>query len=195
MENNNNQRGGSLLLTAFLCSIILGLSIAYAALSATLDVTVGKITQNSLTWNVGFQPGNVTGTASGATGLVCGAATVTADTVSVADSTLTTLHDKCTYPLTIKNTGSVGATLATIAQKTPSGVSCTGSGASMVCGNITYKLTTDAAGTTLLTTNRDLAASTGTLPVYFIAEYTGETTGGSASVQQNVGFTLTYNQK
>lgn len=195
MENNTTQKGGSLLLTAFLCSIILGLSIAYAALSATLNVTVGKITQNSLSWNVGFQTGSVTGTAYGATGLVCGTATVTANTVSIANSTLTTLHDKCTYPLTIQNTGTVGATLGNIAQLTPSGVSCTGSGATMVCGNITYKLATNQAGSTLLTTNLDLAAQTGTQPVYFIAEYTGETTGGEASVQQNVGFTLTYNQK
>ena len=189
----NQQKQGSLLLTAILCAALLGISIAYAALSATLTITMGKVTQSALSWNVGFTTGTVNATKVGSG--TCGAATVTADTVTVADTTLTTLHDKCTYALTIKNTGTVGATLATINPTNPSSVSCTNSGASMVCGNITYKLTTDSAGSTLLTTNKDLAASTGSLPVYLVAEYTGTTTGGSAATHTNAGFTLTYNQK
>ena len=189
----NQQKQGSLLLTAILCAALLGISIAYAALSTTLTITMGKVTQSALSWNVGFTTGTVNATKVGSG--TCGAATVTADTVTVADTTLTTLHDKCTYALTIKNTGTVAATLATINPSNPASVSCTNSGASMVCGNITYKLTTDAAGNTLLTTNKDLAASTGSLPVYLVAEYTGTTTGGSAATHTNAGFTLTYNQK
>ena len=189
----NQQKQGSLLLTAILCAALLGISIAYAALSATLTITMGKVTQSALSWNVGFTTGTVNATKVGSG--TCGAATVTANTVTVADTTLTTLHDKCTYALTIKNTGTVAATLATINPSNPTSVSCTNSGASMVCGNITYKLTTDAAGSTLLTTNKDLAASTGSLPVYLVAEYTGTTTGGSAATHTNAGFTLTYNQK
>ena len=193
MENEEKKKQSSLIITGILCAALLGISIAYAALTAALDITMGKVTQNALSWNVGFETGTVNATKVGSG--TCGAATVTADTVSVANTTLTTLHDKCTYPLTIKNTGSVGATLATIAPKTPTGVSCTNSGASMVCGNITYKLATDAAGSTLLTNNRDLAATTGTLNVYFVAEYTGTNTGSSATEYNNAGFTLTYNQK
>ena len=65
----------------------------------------------------------------------------------------------------------------------------------MVCENTTYKLTTDAAGQSLLGTNNTLAATSGTLGVYLIIEYTGESTGGSDTNQTNGGFTLTYTQK
>ena len=63
----------------------------------------------------------------------------------------------------------------------------------MVCGNITYKLTTDAAGQSLLGTNNVLANTTGTLDVYLTAEYTGTSTG-SDGVQNSGGFTLNYVQ-
>ena len=177
--------------------LIVGISVVYAALSSTLSITTGSVTQSEMSWNVAFQTGTVNATPGGTseTGRVCGAATVTADTVTVANTTLSKPEDSCTYALTVKNTGSLDATLATITPVHPGSTSCTNSGASMVCGNITYKLTTDAAGTTLLTTGGTLAKTNGTLPVYLVIKYTGATTNTSEVVQTAGGFTLVYNQK
>ena len=177
--------------------LIVGISVVYAALSTTLNITVGSVTQSQMSWNVAFQTGTVNATAGGtsATGRSCGAATVTADTVSVASTTLSKPDDSCTYALNIKNTGSIDATLATITPVAPGETSCTNSGASMVCGNITYKLTTDAAGSTLLTTGGTLAKTNGTLPVYLVIKYTGSTPSSTAVEQSSGGFTLVYNQK
>lgn len=177
---------------------VVGLSIAYAALSTQLTATLSTVKNDpsGTTWNVGFVAGTVNGTPGGtsATGRSCGAATVTASTVSVGETTLSKPDDSCTYALTIKNTGSIAATLASINATQPSGASCTVSGASMVCGNITYKLTTDASGNTLLAQGGTLAASTGTLPVYLVVKYTGSTVSSTAISQTNGSFTLTYNQ-
>ena len=98
MDNEQKQKRQSIIIVTLLCACLFGLAVAYAALSATLDITFGTLTQNALTWNVGFQTGTVNGTKTGTASTVCGAATVTSDTVSVASTTLTTLHDKCVYP-------------------------------------------------------------------------------------------------
>ena len=192
-ERKEQQNNKTILIVTLLCAALFGLSIAYAALSATLTITMGKVTQNALSWNVGFETGTVTGTKTG--GATCGQATATADTVTVANTTLQTLHDKCVYKLKIKNTGSVAAQLSSITAKSPASTTCnTSTTSQMVCGNITYKLTTDAAGSSLLGTGGTLAATSGTLDVYLSAEYTGTETG-SASEQNNGGFTLVYSQK
>lgn len=182
---------------AALVVAVIGLSVAYAALSATLNVNFGNVSQSAMTWNVGFQTGNVTGTASGTstTGLTCGTATVTADTATIGNTTLSKPGDTCTYALTIQNTGSIDANLATITPTTPTGITCSpATGGNMVCGNMTYKLTTDAAGSTILTNNRVLSANTGTLPVYLVVSYTGGDVNDSAVTQAGAAFTLVYNQ-
>ena len=176
---------------------VVGLSIAYAALSTQLSVTMSSVKNSTITWAVGFQPGTVTGVSSGTstTGLSCGDATVTASSVSVATTTLSKPEDSCRYALTIKNTGDTAATLDTINPTQPSGATCTtATGATMVCGNITYKLTTDQAGEVALTTGGSLAAQTGTLPVYLHIKYTGTSTSAEAISQTGGVFTLTYNQ-
>ena len=189
-EKTNKQ---TMIIVAFLCACLFGLAVAYAALSTALNITFGTVTQSALTWNVGFETGTITGTKTGSA--VCGEATATASTVSIANTTLTTLHDKCVYKLKIKNTGSVDAELATISAKTPTSTSCdTSTTSKMICGNITYRLTSDQAGQSLLGTSNTLVASTGTLDAYLIAEYTGTTTG-SSNEQNSGGFTLNYTQK
>ena len=67
----------------------------------------------------------------------------------------------------------------------------------MECGNITYKLATDQAGTTLLSSqiNSTLAKTNGTKDVYLIATYSSNSIGGSSNTQSGIGFTILYNQK
>ena len=195
MENEQRTNKQTIAIVTLLCASLFGIAVAYAALSATLNITFGKVTQNALSWNVGFETGTITATKSGSSNTVCGEATATTNTVSIANTTLTTLHDKCLYKLKIKNTGTVDAILASISAKTPASMSCdTSTTSQMVCGNITYKLTSDQAGQALLGTNNTLVANTGSLDVYLTAEYTGTTTG-SASEQNTGGFTLNYTQK
>ena len=182
--------------------ILASIGIAYAALSTTLTITMNKVTQNALTWNVAFNTGSVTGTASGTsdTGLSCGTATAAATAITVADTTLSKPGDKCTYAFTIKNTGGIAAKLGTLVPTKPSSITCTTQnastsvGAQMVCGNLTYKITTDSAGSTPLKTGTTIAASTGTQAVYLIVSYTGTDINSSDVTQSGGKFTFTYNQ-
>ena len=194
MENNKSNKGLYFVL-GVLCIAVVSLSIAYASLSQTLNINFGNLTQSTQSWDVGFIPGTVTGTATGTstTGLICGDATVTKDTVSVANSTISKPGDKCKYQLTIKNNGSINATLATITNIKPQSTTCTESGASMVCGNITYKLATDSNSQTLLAPNVALNSDQ-QITVYLTAEYTGATVQENQAVQTGAGFTLVYNQ-
>ena len=195
MEREENKNNRSMLIIALLCAALFGIAVAYAALSATLNITFNKISQDALVWNVGFETGTVTATASGSSSISCGEASVTANTVTIANTVLGTLHDKCIYPLKVKNTGTVAAILETIVAKTPTSTSCnTTTTSQMVCGNTTYKLTADSAGQTLLGTANTLAINS-SLDVYLIVEYTGEDTGGSSANQIGGGFTLNYIQK
>ena len=177
--------------------LIVGISVAYAALSSTLNISTGNVTQNTLSWNVGFQTGTVEGTEGGtsSTGMSCGEATVTANSVTIASSSLSKPDDSCTYQLAIKNTGGLDAQLTTITPVHPTSTTCTDSGASMVCGNLTYKLSTDAAGTTLLPLNGTLAKTNGSQTVYLIVEYTGTEVNDTVIEQSAGGFTLVYTQK
>ncbi len=194
-KEQSQQKRQTMIIVTILCACLFGLVVAYSALSTTLTITFGNVKQNSLSWNVGFETGTISGTKTGGSSVVCGDATATTNTVSIASTTLTTLHDKCVYKLKIKNTGSVDALLSTIAAQNPASTTCnTTTTSQMVCGNITYRFTSDQAGSTLLGTGSTLAASTGTLDVYLSAEYTGTTTG-SESIQNNGGFTLNYTQK
>ena len=195
MEEHIEGSKHTLIIVAILCAALLGLAVAYAALSAALNVTFGKVSQNSLIWSVGFESGSISGTKTGSNDTVCGTATATASTVSLNDTVLAMINDKCVYKLKIKNTGTVGAYLSLIAAKTPTSITCTNSTTSkMICGNITYKLTTDEAGESLLTTGNTLIASTGSLDVYFTAEYTG-TEPNSGNEQSGGGFTVNYSQQ
>ena len=176
--------------------LLLAITVVYAALSTTLNITINRVSQNAISWNVAFSTGSVTPTVGGTgdAGRSCGTATVDATTVTVANTTLSKPDDSCTYQLTINNTGSIDARLGTITPVHPSSTSCTDSGASMVCGNITYKLATNSTGTTLLATNSTIAKTTGTQTVYLIIKYTGATTSNTATTQSSGGFTLVYNQ-
>ncbi len=198
MENNKKISRESLVAVVLMMTVVIvGITVAYAALSTTLTITSSKVTQSALSWSVGFKTGTVTAVSSGSSneGRVCGTATVTSSSVTVSDTTLSKPEDTCTYALEVDNTGSIDATLGTITPVTPTNTSCTNSGASMECGNITYKLTTDSSGNTLLTTGGTLNKTNGKHYFYLVVKYTGTSLSESEQAQNNGGFTLIYNQK
>ena len=176
-----------------------GLSIAYAAMSTTLTTTFGKVTQNSLTWNVGFDTTStsVSATAGGtsATGRSCGTATITAGTVTIGDTTLSKPGDKCTWAVTIRNSGGIGAKLSSIAGTQPSGNTCSTQTGTMTCGNIKYSVTTDASGTTTVLKSGASLAANQTLAAYIVAEYVPtNAVQSSAITQTGATFKMTWAQ-
>lgn len=178
----------------------LALSIAFSSLSTLLNINYGDVNQSAQTWDVGFDtsgsPLAASSTGTSAAGRICGAATITKDSVSVADTQLSKPGDTCTWSLTIQNLGTIDAKLNSVTPIIGEN-SCTISGSSMECGNITYKLATDQAGTTLLSSqiNSTLAKTNGTKDVYLIATYSSNSIGGSSNTQSGIGFTILYNQK
>lgn len=173
----------------------LALSIAFSSLSTLLNINYGDVNQSAQTWDVGFDtsgsPLAASSTGTSAAGRICGAATITKDSVSVADTQLSKPGDTCTWSLTIQNLGTIDAKLNSVTPIIGEN-SCTISGSSIECGNITYKLATDQAGTTLLSSqiNSTLAKTNGTKDVYLIATYSSNSIGGSSNTQSGIGFTI-----
>ncbi len=184
-----------LLLVLFL---ILGISVAYAVttLTATLTVTTSSVKEAANTWNIAFNGSSATGTKGGTStdGITCGAATISGTTVTVAATTLTKPNDSCTYALTIKNTGSIDATLASIKYKTTSAGTYT-NGSTFTNDKLTYGLYTENTGTTALTTGGTLAKSSGTLNLYLVIRWTNDSLAGTEVTQSGASFQLVYNQK
>ena len=181
--------------------LLVGLSVGFAALSATLNITTSTVTQSPVTWNIGFQGSSASPTLGGtsATGRSCDDATITSSSVTITSATLSKPGDKCTYALTIKNSGTIAGSLYKVEPTKPTSTTCTVTNASssasakMVCGNLTYTLSASADDSTKLTTGSTLAAS-GTKAVYLILEYTGTTLNSSTVTQSSGAFTITYNQ-
>ena len=197
--NNKNKR--MIVIILVLVIALITLSVAFAALSATLKINFGNVNQTVQTWNVGFDttgsPKAATASGSSATGRTCGAATITATTVTIANTELSKPDDACRWDLVIKNSGTINAKITgiTATKPTGTGVSCTGSGAQIVCGNITYTLAKNTGGSTLLSTSDTIPATTGnTLNVYLIAKYTSNTPAAEAITQQNASFKITVGQ-
>ena len=185
----------SFIIIVVLCALLLGVSLAYAVLSSTFTITFGKIGTEPLTWEIGFEPGNVTGIAYTTSNSECGTATVTTNTVAIDDIHLVALNDKCVYRLRVKNTGGVPAELSAIVPKTPTSTACDTSNPShMICGNISYKLTSDDTGLSLLGLGNVVPQKTGIMDMYLVAEYTG-TEVAVVENQLGGGFAVTFTQK
>lgn len=194
MKNNKSLY----IIVGILIISLITLSIAFAALSTNLNINFGNVNQSAQTWNVAFTGSSVAGTASGSAstaGRSCGTATVTATQVNVGDTQLSKPDDKCQWVLTVKNNGSISAKLSTITANKGNNTcnigGTTGSQTSMVCGNITYTLTSD--GTTALPINTSLAANA-TQTVYVTAKYTGTGVNTTAVTQSGLSFVLGYTQ-
>lgn len=181
-----------------LAVLLLLLGIAYAALSTTLNVNFGDVTQTAQSWDVSFET-NSSITASvaglGPSGRSCGTASASGQTVTVSNTTLSKPGDRCRWTLKILNNGSINAKLSTISQVAPTGVSCTeNTKASMICGNITYKITTDSSGNNLIAVNKTINANSN-LNVYLFAYYSGADIHTGDIVQSNASFSLVFSQK
>ena len=186
--------------------LLLGVTVAYALLSTTLNVTVNTVTQSAQTWNVAFGASSYSPTKLGSsdTGRTCGNATVSGTVLTVAATTLSKPGDGCRYALTVKNSGTIGAILNSVSITAPSGTgastNCTvpsPATMSFTCGNILYKFTTDTAGNTLVATGSSgqTIAAGATATFYLHILYTPDTLQSTALTQTNAKFLLNYQQK
>lgn len=186
------------LIIGVLIFVMIGLMVAYAALSSTLNVSSGQVSQDALTWNVGFNTGTVYGQATGTdtTSIQCGTATATATTVSGIDVSLSRVGDKCSYYFYIANNGTIAAKINSITPKMPTDVSCSeANGSTMVCGDITYKLRYDSPDGTVQPAVGDVLSANGGLKrVFLTAEYTGSTVTDDDFFQSGFAFTIQYGQ-
>ena len=171
------------------------ISIAFAALSQTLNITSGKVTQNALTWNVGFVAGTYTGSPDGTSnnGLSCGSITATRNTLTVANTTLSKPGDVCRYSIPISNTGDLDAYLKSILYTKPTSTNCTIVAAntteerygSMTCGNIKYSIWSGCDFMSEISKN-----NTRSLKLY--VEYVGDSLNSSAVTQKNAQISVSY---
>lgn len=180
--------------------LLLSVSIAYAALSSTITVTVNKVTQQAMTWDIGFQTGTITGELTSTNSIAdCGSATATATTISGISTRLADVGDKCAYTFHILNKGTIGGKVSNIAIVKPADTTCTINGSTMVCGDITYKLRyNNATSTSLLALNDTIAPKSGSTPtdqtVVLTIEHTGTTASTTDYNQSGFSYTITYGQ-
>lgn len=187
---------------------VLGLSIAYAALSTTLNINFGNVTQSQQTWNIAFYP---TGTVQGnnnSTGATCGDASVQALSINIGATTLSKPGEKCIWTFTVKNSGSLAAKLSGIAAVAPTSTyaddNCIVDSSKIIkCHNVWYTLASDVSGTAL--TTGSILNSNATKTIYVIAEYVDTDLAGAVNIaattsaatevtHSNAKFTIAYKQ-
>ena len=176
--------------------LTLAAGIAYSALSTTLLVNTNKVNVNALTWNIGFQSETVSGVATGSdtSYMQCGTVTSNASQVTGVRAILSDVGDKCSYTLHIVNSGGIGAKITSISTTNPEGYTCSTTGSTMVCGNITYKLRyTSSSSSSLLAVNNTFGIGT-TTDVYLTIEYTGSSAAADDFEQNNFGYTIVFGQ-
>ncbi len=203
MENNKSKSNEKTLylIICILCVVVVCLSIAFAALSSQLQINFGAVSQGEQNWNVAFETNNsIQPTMFGTSdvGRSCGTATATLTTVSISDTHLSKPSDGCRWPLKIKNTGTITAKLSSISFTQPTGINdCIISEheSSMLCGNITYKLTKDIDGNILLSDVTDTIAGGTDQQVYMFALFTGNSLSGTQVQHSNVSLELNYSQQ
>lgn len=181
--------------------LLLGISIAYAALSKTITVTTNNVIQSAMTWDIGFDSGTVTGTAvvNNSGNVNCGSATATATTISGISVTLSEVGDKCAYTFSVKNRGTIGGKISTITVTKPTSTTCTITGSTMVCGDITYKLHYDThTSSSLVAVGDVIAAMSGSSPtaktVVLTIEHTGQTASSTDYNQSGFAYDILYGQ-
>ncbi|MBR3209988.1 MAG: hypothetical protein IKF82_06980 [Bacilli bacterium] len=185
MKRNKN------ILIFSLLGVLVVMSIAYAAFSTALSISSTATINTS--WNVGFDTTKTSGTGvitptTGKTGATAPTGSITFPDAQHATIT-TTLNqpgDKVVYTFTIKNTGSLAATLS--APTLSSATGCTISG--KVCTSTNGYLKITAADPA----SSSLAASTGSTTMTVTVEFpsvsvSNLTSGQSASV--TIGLTAT----
>ena len=189
--------------------LVVVMSIAFAALSTTLTINFGNVTQSVQTFNFSVPDGTYNATEGGTSDTVgrsCAAATVSSNVVTIPNISLSKPDDSCTWDFNINNTGTIAAKITAVTPTKPyagtSGTTlatcATAAGGSLVCGNISYTFSYNSSGTTYTAfpaaPNLTLAATSSTKALRLEAKYTGTGVNSSAVYQKSAKFVLTCAQ-
>lgn len=182
---------GVIALAALVVAVI-GVSIAFAAMSQTL--TINGTATVSPAFSVKFA--NLAAPTLVGTATVTTAPTLTATHIGNYAVKLMQKNDSVTYTFDIKNTGTINAKLSTLTKATPT---CTGSAtdttqaasdATTVCSNLTYTLTYTTGGTAVAA--NDTLASGETKNVTLKISYNSDTLPIDDVNVANLDLTLVY---
>lgn len=180
--------------------LLFGVTIAYSVLNKSLSISTQGVTQQTMTWDIGFQPGTVVGETSSSNSYIqCGEATVTKNVVSGISTVLAGVGDKCSYPIQIVNNGTIAGMISNIVFTQPLNTNCNISGSTMVCGDITYQMRYDNSNSSNLLEIGDVinekSGSSATIQtVVLTIEHTGSVASLEDYSQSGFAYQLTYAQ-
>ena len=191
-----------------LLGITIGLSVAYAALSTTLNVAVNTVSQSPISFGLTISCSLTTTGGTSATGRSCGAVTNVSGglSVTIADTVLSKPDDYCLYTCTIANGGDISASLGSITPTAPSispsgAETCSASGSTIDCTYIKYELCTAVSNannthtcTTALTTSNGAVAGGASKTVYLLIKHDSQSMTSTTATLSNAKYVFTYNQ-
>ena len=189
------ERKIKVLSVAALLVAVLGLTVAFAALSQTLTIN-GSATVNTATWDIHFK--NLSEPT-----LTGDAAVTTAPTIDTKGTTigtyalkLTKPGDSVTYTFDVENSGTINAKITDLVKaETPT---CTGTGdsatadAKVICDGLTYTLTYTDGGAAVKKEDTLNANETKNLTLELAFE--SDSLPANDVEISNLGITITYGQ-
>lgn len=193
------QRSTKIIAIAALIVAITGISVAFAAMSTTLNIN-GTAEMNTAEWDIHFENLTVE-TSLGEAGFQTAPTIQSLTTIGNYEAKVTKPGDQVSFTFDVINAGSIDAKLDqllinSVAGGTPT---CTGkdattgvSDATIVCGNLTYSLTY-VSDDTNVAANNTLAKGT-TKRMRVTLKYTGSTLPANDVEITGLGITLTYAQ-
>lgn len=181
----------NLLVLAGLIVVIAGITIGYAAIQTTLEIS-GTATMNTATWGVKFanlSAPQLTGDAS-----VTTAPTLEDTTLGTFAVVITKPGDSITYTFNVTNTGSLDAIIGTFTKAlTPTceGLSVTqaAADATTVCSGLTYTLKYTSGGANVA--ENDTLAAGQTKNLTLTLSYSGGLTEDDVNIT-GLGITIIY---
>ncbi len=150
-------RRTKLIIIACLCVAVLGLSIGYALLSTSLNIT-GTAKVPASTWNVVFLEDEINKTETGMA--KCNLGNIEGTSISSMSVEFTKPGDSCTFSIPLKNTGNISAKLVDVTGKS-SNLTFVGSGKTyssdqeLLQSNVVYEVN---YGNTAINENTDFSS-------------------------------------
>ncbi len=181
----------NLLVLAGLVFGIIGITVAFAAIQTTLQIT-GTATMNTATWGVKFE--NLSSPALTGSASVTTAPTLADTSIGAFAVEITKPGDAIVYTFDVTNTGSLNAKIGTFTKA--ANPTCTGTSvtqaeadATTVCSGLTYTLTYTNGGATVAA--NDTLASGQTKNMTLTLSYSGGLTDDDVNIT-GLGITIIY---
>lgn len=181
----------NLLVLAGLVFGIIGITVAFAAIQTTLQIT-GTATMNTATWGVKFE--NLSSPTLGGDASVTTAPTLADTSIGTFAVEITNSGDSVAYTFDVTNTGSLDAKIGTFTKA--ASPTCTGTSvtqaeadATTVCSNLTYTLTYTSGGSAVAA--NDTLASGETKNMTLTLSYSGGITDDDVNIT-GLGITIIY---